>query len=284
MSPPPQRFRIGYATSGFANHRLDDAIDILADLGYRAITLTLDVHHLDPFAGERAGRVAAVRRRLEARDLGVVVECGARFLLDPRRKHRPTLMDDDGEVRERFLESAIAIAADLGADCVSVWSGVVPDGLDQSVAFRRLSDAVARLVAVATGRGVDLAFEPEPGMLIDTVAGFLRLRDALGAPERFGLSLDVGHVLVTGEGDPAAIIRDARAHLFTVALEDMRHGVHDHLPFGEGDLDLRSVLSALRDAGFARIASVELPRHSYDAVRVATQSKDALRDSGADFT
>jgi sugar phosphate isomerase/epimerase len=112
----PTRFRIGYATSGFSNHRLEDAVDVIAGLGYRAITLTLDVHHLDPFAPDLAGRTAALRRRLEARDLGVVVECGARFLLDPRRKHRPTLMDPDGALREKFLATAVRIAADLRAD------------------------------------------------------------------------------------------------------------------------------------------------------------------------
>lgn len=32
----------GYNTNGFAHHRLDDAVDILAGLGYRSIALTLD--------------------------------------------------------------------------------------------------------------------------------------------------------------------------------------------------------------------------------------------------
>src|SRR5262245_17271743 len=222
-------FRIGYATSGFANHRLEDAIDVLAELGYRAVTLTLDVHHLDPFAPDLHARTAAIRRRLQRHDLGVVVECGARFLLDPRRKHRPTLMDPDGAVRERFVESALGIAADLGADCVSIWSGVRPEGMGGPEAFARLRDAVGRLAGVAAGRGVDLAFEPEPGMLVETVGAWDELKRAIGAPKRFGLSLDVGHLLVTGEGDPAAVIRKHAAGLFTVALEDMQPDVHEHL-------------------------------------------------------
>jgi sugar phosphate isomerase/epimerase len=115
------------------------------------------------------------------------------------------------------------------------------------------------------------------------VGAFGQLHAALGGPKRLGLSLDVGHVLVTGEGDPAAIIRENRDRLFTVALEDMRPRVHEHLPFGEGALDLRAVVTALRDAGFARIASVELPRHSHDAVRVATQSLEALSAAGVSW-
>jgi L-ribulose-5-phosphate 3-epimerase len=280
MPASPSRFRIGYATSGFANHRLEDAAEILAKLGYRALTLTLDVHHLDPFGPDLKGRTAALKKRLDALGLAVVVECGARFLLDPNRKHRPSLLDPDGARREDFLRTAIGVAADLGADCVSFWSGARPETVPAGEAFVRLRDAVGRVVRHAEAAGVDLAFEPEPGMFLETVGAFGQLHAALGAPKRLGLSLDVGHVLVTGEGDPAAIIRENRDRLFTVALEDMQPRVHEHLPFGEGALDLAAVLAALRDCGFARVASVELPRHSHDAVRVATQSLEALRAAG----
>jgi L-ribulose-5-phosphate 3-epimerase len=282
-TPSPTRFRIGYATSGFANHRLEDAIDVIAGLGYRALTLTLDVHHLDPFAPDLAGRAAAVRRRLEAADLGVVVECGARFILDPWRKHRPGLLDPDRARREEFMRLAIGVAADLGADCVSFWSGARPETMTAGEAFVRLREAVGGLVEHASSAGVDLAFEPEPGMFVETVAAFGQIHAALGAPKRLGLSLDVGHVIVTAEGDPATIIREQQARLFTVALEDMRPRVHEHLPFGLGVLDLAAVVAALNEVGFARIASVELPRHGADAVRWATHSRDALRAAGVSF-
>jgi L-ribulose-5-phosphate 3-epimerase len=279
----PTRFRIGYATSGFANHRLEDAAQVLASLGYRALLLTLDVNHLDPFAPDLRGRTAALRKRLDALGLAVVVECGARFILDPMRKHRPGLLDPDGARREEFLRLAMGVAADLGADCVSFWSGARPEPMPAGEAFVRLRDAVGRLVAHADATGVDLAFEPEPGMFLETTAAFAQLHSALGAPKRLGLSLDVGHVLVTAEGDPAAIVREHRERLFTVALEDMRPRVHEHLPFGEGSLDLPAVIAALHEVGFARIASVELPRHGHDAVRYATQSRDALKAAGVAF-
>ena len=37
------RLRYGYNTNGMANHRLDEALRLLADLGYDGCALTLDL-------------------------------------------------------------------------------------------------------------------------------------------------------------------------------------------------------------------------------------------------
>ena len=42
--------RFAYNTNGAANHRLDDALHLIKAAGYDGVALTLDIHHLDPFA------------------------------------------------------------------------------------------------------------------------------------------------------------------------------------------------------------------------------------------
>ena len=91
--------RYGYITNGLGDHRLDDALAFLADCGYDGVGLTLDHHHLDPFGRDVRAQVDAISRRLQDLGLAVVIETGARFLLDPRRKHEPTLLSEGRELR-----------------------------------------------------------------------------------------------------------------------------------------------------------------------------------------
>src|SRR5690242_10841771 len=117
--------RFGYNTNGFAHHRLEDALRILADLGYESVALTLDYHALNPFDPDLPQQLTAVRGLLSRLGLRSVIETGARFLLDPWRKHQPTLLSPESGQRARrldFLRRAVDVARALGADAVSFWS------------------------------------------------------------------------------------------------------------------------------------------------------------------
>ncbi|MBB5802826.1 sugar phosphate isomerase/epimerase [Saccharothrix ecbatanensis] len=270
-------FRLGYGTNGFANHRLDDALAMIADLGYTGVALTLDHFHLDPFAPDLARRVDQVAARLDGLGLGVVVETGARYLLDPRRKHHPTLVSEAQEVRVDFLIRALRVAADLGADCVSFWSGIVPAGVDDEEAWQRMRAGVTAALDGAVQHGVPLALEPEPGMLVERLDQALRLREELGSPDLLGITLDVGHCVAVEPEDAADCIRRAGDLLLNVQLDDMLPGVHEHLEFGDGDLDLPATLAALAEIDYTGLAAVELPRHSHAAPDVARRAMSALR-------
>lgn len=270
--------RFAYGTNGLADHRLEDALPWLADLGYEGVALTLDHHHLDPLADDLTARVRTVRRRLDDAGLAVVVETGGRFVLDPRRKHEPTLLSDEGRQRRlALLGTAIDVAAELGAPVVHLWSGRRPAEVVPELAWDRLVEGCAQLLESAERADIELAFEPEPGMLVDRIATYERLLASLGHHPRLGLTLDVGHcVCLEPETVPACIHRVAD-RLRHVQIEDMRRGVHEHLPFGDGELDLPAALAALRAVGYGGLVSVELPRHSHSAHTVVPDALRTLR-------
>ncbi len=271
--------RYAYNTNGLTSHRLSDALPFLADCGYAGVALTLDVVHLDPFADDAFGQAERVRARCDDLGLGVVVETGARYLLDPRVKHEPTLVTASAEGRERrlaYLRLACDLAEVLGAEAVSFWAGVPRPGVDREEAWGWVVDGVRALVDSHGGRSYALAVEPEPGMLVEDCDDWARL--AAAAPG-ITLALDTGHCVVSGAYEPADAVTAFAPHLGTVAVEGMRRGVHDHLPLDEGDVDLPAVLRALREASFDRLVTLELSRDGHRAHEMVPRAMATLRSA-----
>ncbi|MFD0141163.1 MULTISPECIES: sugar phosphate isomerase/epimerase family protein [unclassified Streptomyces] len=289
MSHRPPAVRFGYGTNGLTDLRLDDALALLADLGYDGVGLTLDHMHLDPLAPDLPARTAHVARRLDALGLGVTVETGARYVLDPRRKHGPSLLDGDPDgraARVRLLLRAVRVAADLGAHAVHCFSGITPADTSDETAWKRLASSLTPVLEAAAAAGVPLAVEPEPGHLLATLDDFHTLRGLLGDPDprHLGLTLDLGHCECLEPASPADCVRAAAPWLHHVQIEDMRRGVHEHLPFGDGEIDFPPVLAALAEvttAGYPGLTVVELPRHSHAGPELAHSSLAFLHHHSA---
>jgi sugar phosphate isomerase/epimerase len=199
------------------------------------------------------------------RDHGLlpVMETGARFLLDPRQKHEPTLMTRDPAGRAKRLDyttRTAAIGARLGARVVSFWAGIDRQPGPDSEAW--LLEGIDHSCAAIRAAGLTPSLEPEPGMAVATVADWQRVRSALGSTAP-AMTLDIGHLYADREPDPAAVIRTVAPFLSQVHLEDMRWGVHEHLLPGTGDVDFPAVLTALRAVGYQGPVCFELSRSSH---------------------
>ncbi|HVS19038.1 MAG TPA: sugar phosphate isomerase/epimerase [Planctomycetota bacterium] len=281
-------FRLAYNTNGLAHHRLLDALRLVADLGYEGVAITPDVGQLDPLDLDRR-LVEDVRRWSDELGLDLALETGARFVLDPRRKHFPTLIERDPADRARrvdFLCRTVDLAVELGADVVSLWSGTAPDGATaesgapHEAHWTHLVDGLRAVLDHAGVRGVNLAFEPEPGMFVERPAGYLELARRLGEDgDSLGLCLDVGHLLVTGDTPVPERIRELAPRLVHVHLDDIAGSVHEHRMFGEGELDLPATLAALLEVGYSGLAAVELSRDSHRGAWAAEEALRWIRES-----
>ena len=264
--------RYAYVTNGLTGHRLEDAVRLLAELGYGGVAITLDHVHLDPFAADMRERAAEVRDLLDLHRLTCVVETGARFVLDPRRKHHPTLLSHDPGPRVDYLRRCLDVALELGAPVVSIWSGAAPAAVEPERAWERLLASLGRVLEEAGSRGLTIGFEPEPGMLVENLEDWDTLAERLGRPPQLGLTLDLGHCVCLEPAPVEECIRRAGEDLVHVHVEDMRRGEHEHLMFGEGELDTGAALAALDDAGYAGQIAVELSRHAHAAHETMPQA------------
>ena len=269
---------LGYNTNGFAHHDLFDAVTVLAEIGYRSVAITIDHGALAPHGSYTRQRLVRLRRRLGQLGMRSVIETGARFLLDPRKKHEPTLMSADPAARRRrieFYKHAVRCAAELQSDCVSLWSGVLGEPIPRAQAMARLAAGLEEVVDDAAACGVAVGFEPEPGMFIDSIEAYRELLDAVDA-ENLRLTLDVGHLHCQGEMPVADHVRRWASRLVNVHLEDMRRGVHEHLMFGQGEIDFPPVFEALSGVGYQGGVHVELSRHSHEAPTAARRAFEFL--------
>jgi L-ribulose-5-phosphate 3-epimerase len=159
----------------------------------------------------------------------------------------------------------------------------------------------------AVAKNVAIAFEPEPGMFIDTMSAFEELLTRIGCgkgvscgkgvrnllrespegpfrqkvPDTFStinlrLTLDVGHLQCQGELPIPDVIRRWSPRLANIHIEDMHRGVHEHLMFGEGEIDFPPILRTLADVGYSAGIYVELSRHSHEGPIAARRAFEFL--------
>ena len=112
-------------------------------------------------------------------------------------------------------------------------------------------------------------------MLIDSVRAFETFLERIDHPN-LRLTLDIGHLHCQGETPIAEVIRRWAPRLVNVHLEDMRVGVHEHLMFGEGEIDFPPILQTLTDVSYTGGAYVELSRHSHEGPEAASRAFEFL--------
>lgn len=268
---------LGYNTNGFGSHSLADAIEVIGGLGYRSIAITVDHHALNPFAPGIREQVVHCREALEAHALVPVVETGARFLLDPWNKHRPNLLDSEPVARQRrvdFLLRCLDLLPELGGTVLSLWSGAAGAKDESRALDARLIEGLQLVCDAAAQRDCVVAFEPEPGMHIASMADFERIA-AQFQHSAFALTLDLGHAYLTENS-----VRDTIAYyaerIVNVHVEGMRRPHHDHLVPWDSGYDVREALADLVATGYRGPATLELSRSGHNAVAIARRSYEFL--------
>lgn len=272
--------RYGYITNGFSDHSLEQAIEVLSAAGYAGVGITLDHHHLDPFLASDQ-RIAEVKALLEAASMEVVIETGARYYLDPWRKHQPSLVSADAEGRRKriaYYQRSIEIASLLGAPVVSLWSGIADPAAGDDQNWNWLQEGLGEVLDLAAAHQLTIGFEPEPGMFVEKVSDWRELRSRLDHPA-LGLTLDLGHLAVTENPPLERAIEEHSDKLVNVHVDDVKERRHQHLPLGEGTIDFPPLLSALATCGYKGLALVELSRHSHVAAQVASRSLQFLKEA-----
>ncbi|WP_280671344.1 MULTISPECIES: sugar phosphate isomerase/epimerase family protein [unclassified Kitasatospora] len=277
MRDIPLAPRFGFNAAGLADHRLPDALSVLADLGYDVVTLAVGHWPIDPWVDELQHEVELLSNRLDRLGLGVVITAVSRYLLDSWQADVPSLLSVESgrERRVGLLLRAVRIAAELDAGAVVFRSGAAPAEASDRTAWRRLTESCSKVLEFAEREDVMLALELSPGMFIRTCGDFEELADRLGRPNRLALVLD-------GSGDGVAPVRLAADDVRRVlpALTQVNITDVPDSPTGEGvAARLSPILPVLFESRRRLLVSVGSTEHGALTPQYAQRALADLRST-----
>jgi sugar phosphate isomerase/epimerase len=273
--------RFGFSTNAFRQYDLDEAIEVLADVGYDGVELLFDQPHLYPPEASDE-EIEAVRETLDANDIAIS-NCNAFMLTAIEDFHHPSFVEEDESYRRRRIEytlDSLDTAAALDAEHISIEpGGPVPEGRSRDWAMDTFEEGLREVLARAEEVGVDVLVEPEPDLLIETTDEFLELADRIDSP-RMRCNFDAGHLFCVGE-DPAAAIETLGPYSPHYHLEDIpADRTHEHTQLGEGGMDIDGFLETLEDTGYDGFVTIELYPYEETAEETARGAMRYLEEHG----
>lgn len=274
--------KLAFSTNAFKKSTLEEAINAIARAGYSGVELMADIPHAYPPSFDSAARL---KTRHQLRSLGLEVSnINAFTLFACGDTYHPTWIEADERKRALRIEhtmGCIELAAEMECRTMSVQPGgpTIAGGMDRKTAEQTFAEGLERLLPLAERKGVIIAVEPEPGLLIQTAAEYREFKKA-HFPEDAGIRMncDIGHLFCVGE-DPAEVIRSMGREIAHIHLEDIgENRVHQHLTPGKGAIDFRSVFAAIDEIAYAGWVTVELYPYETTASGVAQQAMEYLRN------
>jgi len=265
--------KFSFSANAFRKFSLVETIRHLADAGYGAIEIMADTPHAYPPHLDSSS-LREIKETLKRYSMKVA-NINAFMMHAEGDTWHPSWIEKDENLRRKRIEhtiNCIDLAAEIGADTISTEPGGPLAGMTQREGELLFREGLLEVSERARDQGVRILIEPEPGLLIETSHQFSDFFHDLD-PDVFGLNFDIGHFFCVGE-DPADLVEKLKAQTRHYHLEDIAADRgHHHLMPGQGAIDLRAVLSAIKATDYTGYITVEL--YPYENEPVAT-AREAL--------
>jgi len=253
--------KFGFRTGGFTGWKIEAILEALSQIGFDGVELCLESVDMRPenFTQAKADDLKRFMGGIGL-EIASVSYHGDVEPVDQRRSN---------------TIKALEVTKWLGADVLIINAERARDG-EEKEQWRGLTDRLKDLTALAEDRGVNVAVEPEPLLVVGDIDDMIRLMDDVNSP-RLKVNLDIGHAYITDPSLPDTIkqLGDAIVHTH---IEDIKDKVHNHLELGQGDIDFAAMQAALKEIGYNGYYVVDLFRLGDDPSGVATRTLAALRE------
>lgn len=263
-----------------------EAIDTMGDLGFEGTDLILTARE-DVQGFWTQMKIDSLRARLEKHHLAL-----AQFVLFwPVVDGLASLDPEERKKSLEHFEAGCEIGKRLGAPVINIvapWprelkgpGGYLPrffelqnpkagekfhieidPGFDWNKVWQVYVDATRSCLEVVKKRGLKLSIEHHTHCLVPDAGTFLRLWDAVRDPD-LGYNLDTGWTLLQREYPPLAIHKVGN-HLMNLHLRDIDAQMRTFVHVGDGVMDFKAVVDALKAVGYRGYMSIEQDKYPGD--------------------
>ncbi|NDH04588.1 sugar phosphate isomerase/epimerase [bacterium] len=270
--------KLAFSSNAYLRFSFNDAAQKIAKLGYQGIEIMADVPHAWP-AFMLEEQKQGIRNALKSNNLAIsnINSFMMHAVNDPRQRYwYPSWIEPDKHYRQIRIDHTmrcLTLAKELGAPCITTEpGGPVEAGGSWSAGLKLFVEMLKPVIEHAEKEGVLLLIEPEPGLLIETADQFLEFMGHIKSP-MVGCNFDIGHSYCVGD-DPASTIPRLAKFIKHFHLEDIANTrVHHHLIPGDGAIDFKAAIQAIKAIGYKEWVTIELYPYVEDPDHAASLAR-----------
>ncbi len=273
--------KLAFSSNAYLRFSFNDAAKKIGKLGYQGIEIMADVPHAWPaFILEEQKQ--GIRDSLKSNNLEIsnINSFMMHAVNDPRQRYwYPSWIEPDKHYRQIRIDHTmrcLTMAKELGAPCITTEpGGPVEAGASWNAGLKLFVEMLKPVIEHAEKEGVLLLIEPEPGLLIETADQFLEFMGHIKSP-MVGCNFDIGHSYCVGD-DPASTIPRLAKYIKHFHLEDIASTrVHHHLIPGDGAIDFKAAIEAIKAIGYKEWVTIELYPYVEDPDQAAKLARERI--------
>jgi len=273
--------KLAFSSNAYLRFSFNDAAKKIGNLGYQGIEIMADVPHAWP-AFMLEEQKQGIRDALQSNNLAIsnINSFMMHAVNDSRQRYwYPSWIEPDKHYRQIRIDHTmrcLTMAKELGAPCITTEpGGPVEPGGSWKAGLNLFVEMLKPVIEHAEKEGVLLLIEPEPGLLIETADQFLEFMDHIDSPS-VGCNFDIGHSYCVGD-DPASTIPRLAKYIRHFHLEDIAATrVHHHLIPGDGVIDFKAAIEAIKAIGYKEWVTIELYPYVEDPDQAARLARERI--------